>query len=423
MLDAARAMKAGAAFFCLLLKYLPAMWPKAVGAGLPRCNSSGANYSARSYGQGERRLMRGILKMALCIAVLGSSCCAPVRADVPFFPHADAPDYRAVYVSKSTYKGTRERRRIVTHHKGWVREEKIIEGQSWPQITYYGPHSLSFGLLDRSNAPELSIMRNAEGSGPYTRTGRLETFMGETCEVWSAPFHSVCITPDGITLWYRYGKEPARTVDAIVSLERQVVSQGEVTPPSQYLDRAWWVALLKEPEKPVPARSDVVVYMKLADYGQPGRGEATLRWHGQWRSIEEYDAEGRLKFSSSHESEGLSMSFGREPDGKLRWLQATKRAHAFPPDRRKGLDRNESLLGETCAWFDMMPGLMDAGLYHCITADDVVLKKVRSGRGFRQEWTAIRIVRAPIDRDSLLPPDDVFVPASWGIPTPSAAKP
>ena len=53
---------------------------------------------------------------------------------------------------------------------------------------------------------------------------------------------------------------------------------------------------------------------------------------------------------------------------------------------------SETVLGETCRWFDMMPGMMDAGRHACLTSDGIMLKENLYGRG----------QQAKLDRD---PPD------------------
>jgi hypothetical protein len=83
---------------------------------------------------------------------------------------------------------------------------------------------------------------------------------------------------------------------------------------------------------------------------------------------------------------------------------------------QKDLDRAETVLGETCRCFDMMPSMTDGGRRTCLTKDGIVLKDEISGRvmGLRR-WTAIRVTRRPITIDEIKPPAELLMPQTWGI--------
>lgn len=83
---------------------------------------------------------------------------------------------------------------------------------------------------------------------------------------------------------------------------------------------------------------------------------------------------------------------------------------------KKNLDRTETVLGETCRWFDMMPNKADAGRLACLTKDGIALKDEISGRGMGvRRWTAIHLARRPVSLEEIKPAAELLEPQRWGI--------
>src|SRR5262249_11235184 len=78
--------------------------------------------------------------------------------------------------------------------------------------------------------------------------------------------------------------------------------------------------------------------------------------------------------------------------------------------------QRETILREECTWFDMTPGMMDAGLAQCRTQDEIVLKETHTMRGGGQTLQAVRLSRSPVGLADVLPPPDVLRRETWGIP-------
>ena len=76
----------------------------------------------------------------------------------------------------------------------------------------------------------------------------------------------------------------------------------------------------------------------------------------------------------------------------------------------------EIVAGEHCAWFDVWPNVMDAGLHQCRTNDGIVLREHRMSRMHYEPLIAVRIERAPIYPAKIMPPRDILSRAAWGIP-------
>jgi hypothetical protein len=65
----------------------------------------------------------------------------------------------------------------------------------------------------------------------------------------------------------------------------------------------------------------------------------------------------------------------------------------------------------------MTPDMRDASLTRCRTPEGIVLKEVRRGRGMGIETLlAVRLQRYPLDLTAVLPPSELLMPQSWGLP-------
>ena len=84
---------------------------------------------------------------------------------------------------------------------------------------------------------------------------------------------------------------------------------------------------------------------------------------------------------------GLSLSTDDTgaPQRLIIWKPIPPPPDAPPPVSMepKDLNRTETVLGESCRWFDMTPGMMDAGRSACRTGDGITLKEERSSRSTR----------------------------------------
>jgi hypothetical protein len=86
------------------------------------------------------------------------------------------------------------------------------------------------------------------------------------------------------------------------------------------------------------------------------------------------------------------------------------------PVQPTDLNRSDTVLNEHCRWFDMTPGMMDAGRSACLTRDGIALKETHWSRGSGQSWTAVRFARRPVTLNEVTPPAALLDPKLWGIP-------
>lgn len=384
--------------------------------------------------------MKRIWLLACCLVALPRGAAA---AEAPFAPLANVPDYVADVELNPGWGSSRRDHQTVRHHQGWTRIDTLIDGR-FPVTSYVGPGPVSIDISGEpsTGSRSLTIQRGTEINRPVgwkyesLKTDDRDMLLGESCEVWNVASHTSfdgyqnakrerkklsCITTDGIELWQRYvgdGGEGSST--QVTRIERKPVSENAVHPPPDLLDLRSWETK-KEASKPRPTRApgDAVVVMKTERASPGGRPllQRTVRRHHPWTYTEDIDGEGRRRTTVVNEAELLTIRFAANAGGEYVTMSIRKipaRTDEFGP---KSLDRKETVAGEACAWFDMMPGFADAGLHQCKTADGLVLKEQRSGRGRRFDpVVATQLRRGPVPLEDALPPPEIMTRAKWGIP-------
>jgi hypothetical protein len=276
------------------------------------------------------------------------------------------------------------------------------------------------------------MQRDRERS-PRVNTGDRQTYLGESCTVWaknedpgpSDNSNLSCVTDDGIELWQRsiVANDVISSVEA-TRIERRPVNPDEVHPPRGLLSLDWW-----DQHEPAAATSKVPDHetvMKRAgnsiDAGKPIR---TTRRHGPWGFQEEM-ANGLLRsLLIVHDSGRISLGYAADKSGAPESLtiqrpesRAASQEPSAPssPSQRVDLKRSETLLGETCHWFNMTPIATDTGLFECLTNDGIVLKIDSSDSlNGTQRWTAVKLTRRPISLEEIKPPARLLDPQLWGI--------
>jgi hypothetical protein len=152
----------------------------------------------------------------------------------------------------------------------------------------------------------------------------------------------------------------------------------------------------------------------------------TIHRLGPWQFVEEKVDHFRRSLKITHDSRRVSLRYIHSEGRPHEQLTITRNDPA-PTDapapttvpaismQPKDLDRSEMVLGETCRWFDMMPGMRDMSELACRTSDGIVLKEKLSGRSSERNWTAVRMTRRPISLDEIKPPAELLEPQRWGI--------
>jgi len=354
----------------------------------------------------------------------------------PFSPQRDVPDYVATYVDKAgdgpSHSST------ITHHNGWTRIDHVVEGR--PATQYLGPGPVIVESWAGNLGAGLSVERGADTYRPpdwdetSVKTAEHDLLLGEPCDVWEigretgrrmlgkTPSRELsCVTPDGIELWKRFvsGVDGATASHQVTSLKRDPAASA-AHPPPKLLDLNQWIAEGANAPQDASALSDVTVVMRGPGFGQPASGIVpmrTVRRHHPWSSVESEEGNGRRSYEIRNEKENLSIIAYTDLAGRPTSLVITKdTAHRTTPVKPVNTGRTETVLGETCTWFDMMPGVLDGGHEQCLTADGVPLREIIFGQGSQDDWTALEVRRAPMLATDAQPPAALLAPATWGFP-------
>jgi hypothetical protein len=258
-------------------------------------------------------------------------------------------------------------------------------------------------------------------------TGERQSHLGESCTVWDAwrvasgptggLTHLSCITDDGIELWHKsVARDGVLSSAEATRVERRPVAPDEVRPLPMRLLPDWWQHDL-DGATPSAAPDHEAVMMR-----EGTAGVRTIRQHGAWQSVEGTGGGARHLRVTQHAARGgAALEYSSDESGAAKLLSITRAAppssDASPPKGtpRVDLNRAETVLDEGCRWFDMSPALMDAGWHACLTDDGIVLKESRRTIGTTSVWTAVRLVRRPVDLDEIKLPDVLRDARAWGI--------
>jgi hypothetical protein len=364
-----------------------------------------------------------LLIAAAIVSLAGVSIDAP-----PFTPIVPQPDYVVTMTEKS--RDREDANRTVTHHGHLTR---IDQSQGAFHITDY--YSASGGRITVSGQSSINLERRTDSglgvNGESRNTGERQTHLGESCTVWdvwrtrqsmygSNVSHLSCITDDGITLWEKtlHGNDVLSSIEAS-HIERRPVSPEEVRIPRELLTLDWWDAPL--PSFDGPSTPDHEMVMELSHAPADGTiSIRTMRRLGPWQFTDE-TAGSRRRILITHDSRRMQLQYSSDQSGVPRYLTIRRPGAVSDSSTHRlvsettDLSRSETILGETCRWFDMMPGWRDADRSACLTGDGIALKEVVSGRGMdTQTWIAVHLSRRPIRLDEIKPPPELLDPQTWG---------
>lgn len=365
------------------------------------------------------------------IFCLAATCAA--AAHNPFVPPGvTPPDYamtvrqsRALRIIKSDEHDT-----LITHHGDWTRVG----------ASYYRGR----GLLSVEDFGSAVSFRRGEYRLSYTdydprKTGEQQIHLDEICTVWSIERHLLsaggavsysslsCVTDDGIELWQRTvgNKGDVWSSREAIHLERRPVAENEVEPRRDLLRLD-----LSNTGAPEPAELNVPDYETRMEppkreAGSPSASRMTRR-HGPWQLMDQTVGASR-RIEIRYGSSALRLNYQSDESGAPKEIYIDRTSPPRPIDSAassdaskafapKALDKTEIVVGETCRWFDMTPGMADVNHAACLTSDGIVLKETIISRGRLETWTAVSLTRRPIAIDEIKPPAEILMPQTWGIP-------
>jgi hypothetical protein len=373
-----------------------------------------------------------MLRMVFLLLAAFSVLTGSAVADAPFAPLANAPDH-VVTMVESQY-GKKIAARNVTHHGDWTRVDRMRD--SYPVTEYVSVNGIA-NVRIYGQGSVVSLQRGGEpnyyGADREARnTGERQTHLGENCTVWDvwrikrerAGFdlsHLSCITDDGIELWQRSvgGSGVVSSAEA-TRVERRPVAPDEARPPLTVLTLDWWDRNVPAPT--APATPDHETIMEFSgNSAVVGKSIRITRRLGPWQFMEETASGALRSLHITHDSHQMRFDYSSDESRAPKRLDITRAASApgIPATPQFGqprdMNRSETILGETCGWFDMTPGMADTGRSACLTHDGIVMREERHSRSGRGTWTAVQLTRRPVSLDEIKPPAELLEPQLWGI--------
>ena len=366
----------------------------------------------------------------LCAGLL---CGVATTADAgaPFAPVADVPDYVLTMNEHTAYR-RQDAPLTVTRHGGWTRVDTTDAALA--TTTYYARNGEIEISLYRGDSRGIEAALFRRGKDPdwetlIRNTGERRIVLGETCTVWRETYKSLrrtdtidvsrtsCVTDDGIELSYKLDSEVGLLSEAEATrFERRKVTADEVRPPWETLTLGWWERR-DAATSTATAAPDYEAVLRSTP-GAAGDLVLTTRRHHPWTYEDEVYGNTRRKLIVANRDSGLYVEYWSPDAGRRESLKISRTrlalASAEPPlpeDKTKP----DRILGETCVWSELFPGMMDAGRSDCRTPDGILLKQLMWWRGGQRDLRATHLSRRPLSLGDVMPPAEILDPKYWGL--------
>lgn len=339
-----------------------------------------------------------------------------------YIPAGKGKDYE---LRLAAYRGEATRAEwIVRRHGQWARVERRDGGVLTVQQVHI-PTGVVIERADKSAAGVETLSIRSPDVAPtpgidYASRPTKQSWKaaGQKCRIWEV-YRGVdagyttftrfgCITRDGIEVarWTtgRTGADLGERATGYY-LWRGKVAEADVRPSGTSLDVSTWIGA-----RPGDAGADREVVLKAED----GSEAVTLRRHGGWSFAETVNADGsRDIFSDREDGATVSARIGAGGGPQSYIARRGPRPEVSPKVR---LDQPaQTVLGQTCNWYDVMPNVADAGRHECRTADDTVLAIRKFSRGGDLVLTATEVNRRPLTDADILPPAWLLDLRRWGV--------
>lgn len=331
---------------------------------------------------------------------------APPNAE---FAPSRAVDHVAVMsVNPNSHRPSDIHRAIVARSGDWMRTDRGIDGRSVGYSNFATGVSIEIVRDEAGQVRELSASRHRAGDTVHVyarvRTGERDSHLGETCDIWRmtaqrepSPVWLTCVTYDGVELWSRtlYSNGEIMASAQAISVERRPVRAEEVRPPAEAFNWETWRASAPRTRR---APNDEV---RLA----LGRERRVIRRRDGWT----YRGQPARYGSLRHEGAGIELSYLIGEDSRPLELSIERiPGDPRPPNPGVSLERTDFVVGERCAWFDMMPETEDAGLSECRTRDGAILVVSEFTWATGRRFTATSIRRNVVSAADMRPPLAAF---------------
>ncbi|MGJ4927146.1 hypothetical protein ACQR1I_03995 [Bradyrhizobium sp. HKCCYLS2038] len=314
-------------------------------------------------------------------------------------PGVIPPDYAMTMATHEWYgKG----RQITLHHGDWTRaavtaELSLSADSGYGAVAYYLTNVGTILVDSPGRSFSRGPYRSSDTKYAPRNTGERQTHLGETCTVWEVsrttgdiPVHLSCVSDDGIELWQKSLSSSTREVISsaeATQIERRPVSPEDACPPSSVFAPSWPDE--RDTLPPIaPEKSDyeVVLEQTVSPPGKEGSVIRTVRRHGPWEFTKE--TTGKLRtIHVIHDFGQVRSTYETDDSGARQslWIdirvptsaeQERIDAHFWAALPRPLIpDRTDTVLGENCRWFDMMPVIAGGRTSSCLTKDGIALKE------------------------------------------------
>lgn len=373
--------------------------------------------------------------LILTIAILATAGVAHAD-EVPFFSGPNVPDYVATMIGHDTYTKPPNTLRIVKQHDGWTFVEEKRGDSTKSVYANFFKNVTARGGQEHGNEITWFAVRIVEPKNDYFGIKAVEdskdeeAVAGEKCrwlelmrstpqERKYGPIWMNCLTEDGIEVANKvlFSDKKLMSDMRLTELKRMSVAEADVLPPKALFDAQFWL-------KPFVSYPDHVVSAADFEAKQVGdRSEVRLLRHYPWYWRERRGKDGTLQLTiwNTQENQGLYYSSTKTErrldlhrerlDPKRPWNQLDMATG------KVNLGRNDTYLGETCTWFDLMPNVADAGRSQCLTSDGIPLKDIHtSGWGRGESFETKSLTRRTVDMQEIRPKQEYLDPMHWGFP-------
>lgn len=370
----------------------------------------------------------------LLVAISSAGAAEPLN-----HPAANAVDYEARYVDEPKNDQTLIQGHTILHHGGLFRRQSRQRDRTSFEYSRLGSTaSLSITTGDDGLPRSMRFASPFDTERRETRIegrDKLAQFGKESCRWWSLRQHRVdvaddgwpygeCYTGDGLLIATRrgpYGKDATYFMELAKEIYRRPVTMSEILPAPVLLDPTIWIDYGRGSDQATRSLPDYVVTY------QDDKTTVERKRHFPWLREKRTDPAGlrHVRAWSEIAPVGWSMRMGTENRPGVFYIADRKlgdwETRAFGSEFDlvttpiKTSDR-ETILGETCIWYDMAPGIYDAGQRQCLTSDMVPLAIEHYGdvSGVTR-MTALKVSREPVSFDEMKPPKEWFDLSYWGL--------
>jgi hypothetical protein len=344
--------------------------------------------------------------------------------------------------TRGDYIAILETERPVSHHPylyerrrsgNWIADVWRRGDGTQEEITYFNAVTGASVVVGRDAAGEIRTVSVTQASDSsfdtLEPTEERDVHLGESCTIWRARprppgaqmLRESCVTDDGVELWsqMRHSGHPTRPGYTsgrveVSSLSRRRIAPTLARPPREVFNWAYWRERAASGVQPAPTDTppDHSVWFEDGREAASGRvireqysqnTSFTVRraWHQQGES---YDYAWVAPGLSVHGRMDTDRNARRQLD-----ISLSVPHRGWRPDPATVVREQppQTILGRQCYWLTPRNPPEDAFGSACWTDDNIVLARMRAGRGGRQGEAAVRLdMGAP--RAPLEPPPQVF---------------